>query len=80
VATIGFFKDKKGYKHFADSGTPVHRYVAERKLGRKLERGEVVHHKNRNKTDNRRINLWVSKSHKVHDAVHRRDKKRFGKW
>ena len=38
------FKDKKGYKRFADSGIPVHRYVAEKKLGRNLKKREVVHH------------------------------------
>ena len=74
------FKDKKGYKRFADSGTPVHRYVAERKYGRKLKNREVVHHKNRIKTDNRRNNLSVFSSQKKHHAVHRRDKKRFGRW
>ena len=74
------FKDKKGYKRFSDSGIPVHRYVAERKLGRKLKTGEVVHHINRNKTDNRRKNVWVFKSQKKHDSAHRRDKKRFGRW
>jgi len=74
------FKDKKGYKRFSASGIPVHRYVAERKLGRKLKTGEVVHHMNRNKTDNRRKNLWVFKSQKKHDSAHRRDKKRFGRW
>jgi len=77
---VRWFKDKKGYKRFADSGTPVHRHVAERKLGRKLFSGEVVHHINRNKTDNRRSNLWVFKSPKDHDSAHRRDKKRFGRW
>ena len=74
------FKDKKGYKCFSDSGIPVHRYVAERKLGRNLKKGEVVHHINRNKTDNRRKNLWVFRSQKKHDSAHRRDKKRFGRW
>jgi hypothetical protein len=74
------FKDRTGYKRFADSGIPVHRYVAEKKLGRKLKKGEVVHHKNRVKTDNRRKNLWVFKSQKKHDSAHRRDKKRFGRW
>jgi len=76
---VRWFKDKKGYKRFADSGTPVHRHVAERKLGRKLFSGEVAHHINRNKTDNRRSNLWVFKSQKDHDSAHRRDKKRFGR-
>jgi len=74
------FKDKKGYKRFSDSGIPVHRSVAERKLGRNLKKGEVVHHINRNKTDNRRANLWVFPSQKKHDSAHRRDKKRYGRW
>ncbi len=74
------FKDKKGYKGFSDSGKPVHRYVAETKLGRKLKKGEVVHHRNRNKTDNRRSNLYVFKSQKQHYSAHKRDKKRFGRW
>ena len=74
------FKDRKGYNRFADSGIPVHRYVAEKKLGRKLKNGEVVHHINRVKTDNRRKNLSVFKSKRKHDSAHRRDKKRFGRW
>ena len=75
-----FFKDKKGYKHFAGSGKSVHRHVAERKMGRKLRKGEVVHHKNRNKTDNRRSNLKVFKNQKKHHKSHVRSKKRTGRW
>jgi len=54
--------------------------AVEWKLGRKLGRGEVVHHINRDKTHNRRDNLWVFPSQKKHDSAHRRDKKRFGRW
>ena len=75
-----WFVSKKGYRKFSDSGTPVHRWVAEKKLCRKLEDGEVVHHKNRDKLDNSRDNLWVFKSQKAHDSTHRKDKKRFGWW
>jgi len=73
-------KDRKGYKRYSDSGTLVHRHVAARKLSRKLRPGEVVHHKNRDKTDNRRSNLHVFKSQKAHHAAHKKDKKRFGFW
>ena len=69
-----------GYKRYEDSDKSVHRHVAERKLGRKLRKGEVVHHKNRDKLDNRRDNLWVFKSQKEHHKAHKRDKKRFGFW
>ena len=72
--------DKKGYKRYSDSGKLVHRYVAERKLGRKLHKGEVVHHRNRNKKDNRRKNLWVFKNQDNHYKVHKKDKKRTGVW
>ena len=76
---VKFFK-KKGYKHFANSGIAVHRYVAEKMLRRKLKAGEVVHHKNRDKTDNRRKNLWVFKTQKQHHATHKKDKKKTGSW
>lgn len=54
--------DKNGYiRLWAGSGKNVleHRLVAERRLGRKLRRGEVVHHVNGNKKDNRPGNLRV---------------------
>ena len=75
-----FFKDKKGYKRFKNSGKSVHRHVASRKLGRPLKKRERVHHKNRNKSDNRRSNLWVFKDQKSHTKAHKKDKKRFGIW
>ena len=46
------------------------RWKAERKLGRRLRAGEVVHHQNKIKTDNRYGNLEVFKSRKAHQAHH----------
>ena len=71
---------KNGYKVYGNTGKYVHRHVAERKLGRSLRPGEVVHHINRNKMDNRRSNLWVFGDQENHDRVHREDKRRFGRW
>ena len=45
-----------------------HRLVAVRTLGRPLKRGEVVHHRNRRRTDNRPENLVVHASTSAHNA------------
>ena len=71
--------DEQGYKRFKDSGIPVHRWMAAKKLKRKLRPGEVVHHKNRNKKDNRLSNIFVFNSQKDHDFAHKKDAKQFGK-
>jgi HNH endonuclease len=46
----------------------AHRFVMEKFLGRKLDRFELVHHGNNDKSDNRRPNLEVMspKEHSVH--------------
>ena len=60
---------KGGYKYIMvkdESGPPAHpKYqrehilIAERALGRRLKKGEVVHHINCEKTDNRNQNLMI---------------------
>ena len=75
-----YYIDKNGYRRFSNSGKSVHRWSAEKRIGRPLRKGEVVHHINRNKLDNRQSNLWVFKNQKAHDKAHRRDKKKFGIW
>ena len=72
------YKDKKGYLRFTDSNNSVHRWSAAKKLGRKLRRGEVVHHKDRNKTNNSWANLHVFRNQRDHDRAHKYDAKRFG--
>lgn len=63
--------DQYGYRRFTDTDKPIHRYVAEKKIGRKLLPGEVVHHMNRNKLDNRPENLQIFASQGEHDKLHR---------
>ena len=43
-----------------------HRLVMEKKIGRKIRKGEVVHHINGNPTDNRIENLVLCKTHGEH--------------
>jgi len=47
-----------------------HRHLMEMKIRRKLKKGEVVHHINQIKTDNRIENLYLCKNAKEHVEIH----------
>jgi hypothetical protein len=70
--------DESGYLRFKDTDKLVHRWAAEKKSGRSLKPGEVVHHRNRNKLDNSHGNLRVFKNQDAHDKAHKYDSYRFG--
>ncbi len=72
------FKNKDGYWVTKDPSTknqksnwsrykPTHRLIAQKMLGRKLRRGEIVHHIDGVKTNNKKENLSVmnSSQHKL---------------
>jgi hypothetical protein len=64
VGTEHHLADVRGYAY-------EHRVVAEEKIGRRLLAGEVVHHINGQRTDNRADNLEVCTSAAEHRGHHR---------
>ena len=72
------FIGKKGYKRYSNSGKSVHRHVSSRKVGGKIWKGRVVHHRDGNKLNNRRNNLQIM-SRSQHSRLHakKRKKRRF---
>lgn len=57
--------DVRGYAY-------EHRVLAERKLGRRLRRGEQVHHEDEKKSNNDPDNLETKKSRAEHAVAHRK--------
>jgi len=62
--------DNNGYLRFNSSGKLVHRWVAEKNIGRRLRPDEVVHHKDGNKLNNSPNNLQVFSSQDEHHSLH----------
>lgn len=56
-----------------------HRLVAEQTAGRLLEPGEVVHHLNRDRADNRPENLMILPSVSAHRRLHVAEREQWGR-
>ncbi|MGL6202074.1 MAG: HNH endonuclease [Lachnospiraceae bacterium] len=61
----------KGLSYAKLYGRHEHRVVAEKMLGRPLRKGEVVHHIDRNKRNNKPDNLMVFRSQSEHVKWHK---------
>lgn len=63
VGTDHHLSDSRGYAY-------EHRVIAEKMLGRRLKRGEIVHHKDGDKANNKKSNLEVLTHHEHHRKHH----------
>ena len=70
--------NEDGYRIYKDSGRFVHHVNAEKRIGRRLRKGEVVHHIDRDKLNNRPSNLWVFKNQEEHNRAHEDDEEEHG--
>ncbi|MGE5426103.1 MAG: HNH endonuclease signature motif containing protein [Bacillota bacterium] len=71
---------QNGYLAFRDSGRFVHRWAMEKKIGRKLIPGEVVHHVDGHKLNNSPQNLWLFSTQEQHQRYHREQLSMTGNW
>lgn len=71
--------DKYGYRRFKDSHKLVSHWVVEKHI-RKLNYGEVVHHIDGVKRNNRINNLKIFQSWNEHDMYHKNHLKSYGTW
>lgn len=69
-----------GYACFVNSNKLVHRWVMEKAIGRRLGYGEVIHHINGDKLNNRIENLKLFSSQIEHEQYHQEHLKNYGSW
>jgi hypothetical protein len=62
--------DNYGYMRFKDSHISVARWVATKKIHRRLRKEEVVHHIDGNPLNNNPSNLQICKKQIEHDKIH----------
>lgn len=74
------YTDERGYKRFKDSNKLVHRWVMEKKIGRRLCKEERVHHIDGNKINNKKENLRLFASQDEHEMHHINIFKKYGFW
>lgn len=76
---LGAYINYKGYR-CDKNGRLIHRLVMSKHLRRKLRPGEVVHHIDGNKLNNRIKNLMLFPNQDEHDKYHRGCLRKYGDW
>lgn len=81
ISNIGkkYYRDENGYIRFSDSDRLLHRYIASKKIGRKLKRWEVVHHFDGKKCNNNPQNLHVC-TQEEHERIHNQNLEIHNSW
>jgi len=69
---IGIVVPKGHHLRMKNGYAYEHQIVAEQKLGRRLQKGEIVHHKNGDRTDNCLENIEICSSRFSHKVKHRK--------
>ncbi len=72
--------NKYGYRCFKDSNILVHRWVMSKHLHRKLFVGEIIHHIDGNKINNKINNLQLFTTQQEHTQHHLNNLKNYGSW
>ncbi len=73
----GYYIDKKGYPTTRSNNKRIHTQIVEKKLGRKIKKSEVIHHRDGNKRNWRPSNLNVmsrSSHSRLHFLMRKREK------
>jgi hypothetical protein len=72
--------NENGYRCFKDSNILVHRWIMSKHLNRRLYHGEIVHHIDGNKLNNKLSNLKLFSSQHEHTQHHLNHLKNYGSW
>jgi len=63
-------RNKKKEPYIRKNGREIHKTIVENKIGRKLNKGEIIHHIDLDKRNNKESNLHLCKDRTTHNGCH----------